>query len=298
MAALARALAPASVADDAHLEDLAAELEVRAAAEKEKGLDEDELDRRTDRACEMAQAMMAVRANSLAGLQTKARAVVGWAAAGDGDAFREMAPKGTPERFANDIVSDLLALPTATVHPFPQAVPAAPEAMSPLLRAAAEFAACRADHDEAWSRLSAAMDAAEKLAPEPPQIIRDWQRPGFALGRLKLANMDAAAVALTWPKPEGSPRVEAYDRWRAQVEAIESSFGIPGLDEVSTRANHATDNAAERVAAMRPETIQEAVVKYAVLLASWGNEKSREIDGGELFFAFLSDLEHVAQASR
>lgn len=297
MAALSRALTPASVADDAHIEDLAAELERRAAAEREGGLDDEEIDRRADRAGEIAHAMMAVRATGLAGLRAKARAMV-WAS-GDDRSFREMAPKGTAERFAHNIVSDLLALPTATLHPFLQAEPAqAPASMSQLLRAAAEFAACRADHDEAWARLSAATDAAEKLTPEPPQIIRDWRRPGFTFGRAQLARMDATAAALTWPKPEGSPRVEAYDHWRAGVEAIESSFGIPGLDEVSTRANHAADNAAERVEAMRPETIQEAVVKYAVLLASWGNEKSREIDGGEVFYAFLSDLEHVAHASR
>ncbi len=303
MAALARALAPTTDMTDAMFDDLAAELSERQAKEfalSDRGREptDEELDQAAAYSGEVAHRIVAAKATSLAGLKAKAQAAV-WATGGE-DTFHEfhrVEPGATYDQFAFTIINDLISLPSATVHTFPQPVTQAEPAPSEIQRAAAEFVVCKADHDEAYQRLLTASDAAEALHPTPPQIIQDWQRPGKAYNRLRLAELDANAAQVTWPKPKGSPRVEAFDHWRAQIDAIDSSFGVPGLDDVMERAGVAEDRAAQRVAALRPATVQEAVVKYAVLLASWGDLKNKEIISGEVFYDFLSDLEHLASAT-
>lgn len=169
--------------------------------------------------------------------------------------------------------------------------------VSALLKTAATYAVLRASHEEADSRLQTALAAADALHPEPPAPIQNPQRRGSALTRDELAKRDACAAEVTRPRPAGSPRVEAFDRWLAQVAAIDSSFGIPGLADAAERAANAEDEAAARVASMRAGSIHEAAAKYAVLLGHWGNTGRDHISSAQVFFDFLSDLEGLATAS-
>lgn len=296
MAALARTLAPNPDPTDEDLVALAAELQVRHRAEMVPGLSDDEIDDRIDHSGTIANLMLSTQAQSLAGLKAKAFAAV-WAT-GDEATFKTIETPSTYDQIAHSIISDLLSRPTATVHPFPApVVESEATKVSALQRAAAEFAACRADAAEASKRASIATDAAEALHPDMPDLIRDPQRPGWCLNLHTLQHMDETAGRWTRPKPEGSPRVEAFHRWSAQKAAINSSFGVQGLDEAWERAKDAEDAAANRVAASRPETIKEAVLKYAVLLASFYQDEE-EIMAPRLFADFLGDLEHVARLSR
>lgn len=300
MAALARALAPTTVTDGM-FDDLAAELAARQAVEidlsnRYPGPTDEEVDRLTAHSGEIAHRIINARATTLAGFKAKANAAV-WATGGE-DAWREFQraePGATYDQFVFSIVNDLVALPSATVHPFPHLAVVEPvETVSELRRAAADFMACQAQADEIAKRLDVASAAAEAMYPEVPALIRDPQRPGRWLDRITLAHMDESARKLTWPTPPGSPRVEAFEKWSELRQLIDGSFGVPGLDDAWEKARDATDKAADRVVALSPTTVQDAVVKYAVLLASYGDAKGGDITAPFPFFAFLKDLERLA----
>ncbi|GEM_PF-5603020 len=72
---------------------------------------------------------------------------------------------------------------------------------------------------------------------------------------------------------------------------------MPGLDDSYEQARSAADAAADRIVVLRPATIQEALAKYAVLLASYGDANGEDIVAAPPFFRFLQDLEHLAEAS-
>jgi hypothetical protein len=297
MAALARMLAPTTAPNDRRLETLADQLEALLPTADPDDTPDDVHDRWTAEGQSVVREMLEIPAQGLSGLRAKALAAT-WCAGGP-VAFAQEAEDATDlyTRTLHGITADLTALPSATVHPLPVVAPSA-DTVSEMMRAAAEFIALKADHAEAYARLLTTVAAAEALHPAPPAVIRDWQRPGHALSRSQLARNDANAVQLTWPKPTGSPRVEAFDHWSAQKAAIDSSFGIPGLEDVAESAAEAEYRAANRVAALAPTTLREAVVKYAVLLASWGDRKGDQIASAAVFFDFLADLERLASPNR
>lgn len=303
MAALARALAPTTDLTDPMFDELAAELAARQTEEltiSASGPTDEELDRATGHTGEIAHRIANARATSLAGFKAKAQAVF-WAAGGDNDSWHDYQHhhgEGTAGQFVFSIINDLLGLPTATVHPFPHLAPVEPvETVSGLKRTAAEFAHCQAQADEIGARLNAATKAAEAMYPEMPALIRDPQRPGWCLNRTTLAQMDESARRLKWPTPKGSPRVEAFEKWGELRALIDGSFGVPGLDDSYEQARSAADAAADRIVVLRPATIQEALAKYAVLLASYGDANGEDIIAAAPFFRFLQDLEHLAKAS-
>lgn len=302
MAALARALTP-TVEADVQLEELAAELALRGAREAEPDLDDDELDRRADHAGSVVTEMLGLRATGLTGLRSKAQAAI-WASGGE-QAWRDFhaAEAGsTYDQVVHSIVADLVSLPTAEIHAFPRPPIAEAAAGEPqdseLRRAAAEFVACRAQAAEILKRLETASAAADAMYPDVPELIRDPRRPGQWLDRITLQRMDDSSRQLTWPKPEGSPRVEAFDKWVELRDLIDASFGVPGLDEAWGKARDAEDAAADRVVAAKPKTIEEAVVKYAVLLASFASADREDISAPIVFFNFLKDLEQLAEIAK
>jgi hypothetical protein len=170
----------------------------------------------------------------------------------------------------------------------------APTEASPLQLAAAEFIAIRAESDAQAARVMAAAEAADALYPDVPASIRNPQLPTLPLNRVQLQQMDKNAKSLTWPVPEGSPRIEAFEHWVAQKDAIDRSFGLPELDAAWERMKDAEDAVADRVVALKPSTVQEAAIKYGVLLAAFASRDREDITAPIVFFQFLADLEHLA----
>lgn len=170
----------------------------------------------------------------------------------------------------------------------------APTEASPLQLAAGEFIAIRAETDALAARVTAAAKAADALYPEVPASIRDPQRPDLTLNRIRLQQMDQNAKSLTWPVPEGSPRVEAFEHWRAQKDEIDRSFDLPELEAAWEKMKDAEDAVADRVAALKPSTVHEAAIKYGVLLAAFASRDREDVTAPAVFFKFLADLEHLA----
>ncbi len=273
---------------DAALQALAQELARRQPAEQDPTISDDECDRRIAHSGEVVQAMMEVPAEGLAGLQAKAKAAV-WCV-GDRAALAVHAaePETTFDQVMYSILNDLLA----------DHMPKAETDDGAIRRAAGEFLALREEWKEASHRHQAAWDAATVLYPEVPTLIRNFQRPTEALSRAALQQMDANAQQLTWPRPQGSPRVEAYDHWTAQKAAIDSSFGIPGLDDAVHQAEARMDDAADRIVEMSPATIQEAAAKYGVLLAHYASDGDEQIVSAPVvFFRFMRDLQSLAASN-
>lgn len=291
MAALARMLTTAP-ADDATLEAIAAQVSERWTTEGTVADDGERLGHVAGTA-ELVTEMLGIPAQGLAGLRAKAVAAA-WCTGKPGDIDQE-APDDLYGQALHSIARDLLALPSATIHPFPRpaATPAAPAA-SELLRVAAEFAALKADHAEVVARVVATTAAAEALHPRAPAMFRD--HTGQLIGKMELRYLDETTIRKRAAVMSGA-HVEELTHWQAQVDAIDSSFGLPGLEEAAERAAEAEDKAANRVSAMRPANIREAVVKYAVLLASWADRERDEVASARVFFDFLTDLEALTRTS-
>jgi hypothetical protein len=168
---------------------------------------------------------------------------------------------------------------------------------------ATEDAACLADLAAAWSGARAeeaeaikaaieAENAATALHPEVPAFIRHPRHPHITIDKPDLQRMDAEDRRLG--RCTGSPRLEALDHWNAQCAAISSAFGVPALDQTVNAAGRRAKDLAERIAAIRPETAQDAALKFAVLLSRYGDGHGG-IDEPEPIIAFLGDLEHLAR---
>ncbi len=261
---------------DAELIRLAQVLESQWRAEGDPSISDDECDRRVTVSGETVDAMLAIRAHSLPALQAKARALL-WCW-GDVDQWRNNAmreARTTSERAAHAIILDLVDMTAGNHRGHAERPPA-----GDLVQAAAQFFAARRDRDEASSRLDTASTAASALHPDRPGIIRCLPR-----------GADADHPALADPQ-----RRAAFERWSSQCAAIDSSFGVPGLDEALDRAIEAEDRAAERVVSSRPASVREAVTKYAVMLAAYMAPNGEDIAAAFPFVAFLEDLERLAQA--
>lgn len=207
------------------------------------------------------------------------------------------APAGISQRHDGDAamaaLSRLCRLDEATPTPPPGVATEPPAQLSSLTvtEAAAAFVAHRARADEASRRFDEAQAEADRLYPPMPDLIRRKDRPDLWEPRCELERMDQAAQR--WSSaPAATPRVDAYDAYHAARATIDQELGIPALDAAWNQAKFSEYDAADSVAEARPTTIEEAAIKYAVLLASYS-------DGGEVieshrFFAFLEDLERIA----
>jgi hypothetical protein len=149
------------------------------------------------------------------------------------------------------------------------------------------------DEAEASRRLASAKIAAAAHHPAVPDLIRDPRATGAWLSRRDLESADYEGRAFGQSRPSRRPRVEAYDRWIAQCEAVDGRFDVQRLEAALEQAAASSRAIGERIAALRPATSQEAAFKFRVLLAL-----HRVGDGGlddhVPIRAFLDDLEHVA----
>lgn len=103
----------------------------------------------------------------------------------------------------------------------------------------------------------------------------------------RLDQATAAAAELYPPRPPlNAPK---YALWERQAEAIESSFGVPGLTECAERAFKAAEGLAKTILSMTAQTPAEIGIKYGLMLIMHG-DGGQEIDDGAPFYAFLAEI--------
>ena len=116
---------------------------------------------------------------------------------------------------------------------------------------------------------------------------------------------EAAARALFPPSPESAaartPNFwaeqdgrEARNAWERQTTAIRADHGLDQIDAELNAAFKAANVFAEKIIRLRPATPTEAALKYAIVLERH-HDGCGGIDEPAPFFAFLDDLEHLAQ---
>lgn len=146
--------------------------------------------------------------------------------------------------------------------------PASPPTLTAL---AAEWSRAYAQAEAASRALKAAQTEADKAyPPEPPGGIYS----------------DAAG-----------PERPLRDWWWYQARRIDAELGVTALDEACNDAFRIAGKIADRLLAMHPTTIQEATLKYAILLER-NSDGTGGFDTPAPVFAFLHDLELVAQLDR
>lgn len=274
--ALARAIQPASPDPEGQLLEMAELLKQQRAAELAPNITDSECDHRVAEGGATVDAMIAVPARTLPALKAKAEALV-WCW-GDEESYRREAERGnltTAERATYALVSDILATPPNDQS---GAQPERSDRDGSLLVAASEFLTARQAYDSAMARWRAAYRAAKQLHPERPAITRCLP---------EIVGQDHPA--LRDPK-----RRAAFELWTAQCAAIDAAHDVWELAEAVDRTLEAEHAASARVVAAEPQTMREAVAKYAVLLAAYLHPGGEEIAAAHPFVTFLTDLERLA----
>lgn len=300
MSATALAL-DSTLGADNRLEQLAHELAERQANEAVASLSDDELDRRVQQTGEVVREMIGLRAKSLSGLRSKARAAL-WASGGE-EAWREhhaVEPGAIYDQVLHSIVDDLVAVPSAAIHSFtgrpgvtvPSAVPPEEELQSvangsELARTVADFVALRAETDRLMALELDLVDRASALYPEP---LADHVQFGTNLSRPTRTHLDTTQGTALAPN----------ERWKKIEETLDRDLGLPQVQTAWKAAMTAQDAVAVRIAEMEPKNIRDAALKHGVLLAAHLTEEGDVMDPDVFLTAmkrFQLDLEALAKST-
>jgi hypothetical protein len=104
------------------------------------------------------------------------------------------------------------------------------------------------------------------------------------------ARLDQASAAAAELYPARPPiNAPEYALWERQAQAIESSFGVPGLTECAERAFKAAERLAKEILSMTAQTPAEIGIKYGLMLIMHG-DGGKEIEDGAPFYAFLAEI--------
>lgn len=154
--------------------------------------------------------------------------------------------------------------------------------------------------------LSESNNARPSLEPESITDLAGQWRQAYAIAeaqeRRLVAVQAAAAKLCSSGRPEGSDGEflphqthEAHNSWCRQAEAIDASLGLPALEQTANYAWVVADRVAERLLGLRPMNVQEAAVKFGVLMTIIQAD-NYEIDEPDRLHRFLEDLAQLAAA--
>jgi hypothetical protein len=87
------------------------------------------------------------------------------------------------------------------------------------------------------------------------------------------------------------------DSWWREVDALESSLGVPALETAANGAWGVVEQISERLLTLQPRDIKEAAIKFGILIAMLQTDHP-ELETSPRLRAFLDDLEHLAGAPR
>lgn len=158
---------------------------------------------------------------------------------------------------------------------------------------AAEWQAAWNESEAAFQRLAAAEHTAAASYPDFPASCTGRDATGRTghLSRDEIERMGRLGLVSTtdlWAR-----RLEAYDRWAAECEAIDARLGVPALFEAFNRSSFHAQHLADRVLEMTPQTPTELALKFAVLLKRC-EDGAGGIDEAGPVFRFMEDLERLA----
>ncbi|ODT87802.1 hypothetical protein [Phenylobacterium sp. SCN 70-31] len=143
--------------------------------------------------------------------------------------------------------------------------------------------------------------------PKPTRTLHDLAAAWVAV-QAKIASSDAAirnaqdeAEALYSPDPPGGRygQRDTAERafWRRQANAIDASVGLPSLNTAAEDLYAEANAIAAQVRATQPVTIEEAAIKFGLILADVCDSDGK-IDNSQPVYDFLADLEHLARCAR
>jgi hypothetical protein len=114
----------------------------------------------------------------------------------------------------------------------------------------------------------------------------------------RLSSLLDAAADLHWEKvaPDGvlGPNA-ANQNWADCADAASDSFGVPTVERAANAAWVVVEDLAQRLLAAQPTSVQEAAMKFGVLV-SVVQANNYEGDTPDLLNAFLEDLTRLADA--
>jgi hypothetical protein len=149
-------------------------------------------------------------------------------------------------------------------------------------------------------------DAQPSLERESITDLAVQWRNAYAIAEAQERRLTAVQLAAAKLHYLGAP--EAYDgeflfhaaqnadeNWWRQAEAIDASLGLCGLEEAANGAWRVVERLAERLLNLRPKDVQEAAIKFGILMTII-RANNYEIDEPDSLNRFLDDLAHLAGA--
>ncbi len=109
----------------------------------------------------------------------------------------------------------------------------------------------------------------------------------------RLSKLLDAAADLYWDGQRAAPA--ANQNWARCADEASDSFGVPAVERAANAAWVVVEDLAQRVLAAQPSNVQEAAMKFGVLV-SVIQANNYEGDTPELLNGFLADLTRLADA--
>lgn len=169
--------------------------------------------------------------------------------------------------------------------------PSAAQKLPLIVELAGQWERLHAEAEAAWSEAGRANEAAGEIIP-PIQLPEGMTR-GFPLNRDDLAQRDHADRQAGFVEPQSSPRVEAYDRWCKQYEAILGYYRIEELEKAADEIQRQANALADRIRTLRPSDAYSAARKFRVLRARFTDGEGG-FDDVNPIHAFQDDLDFLA----
>ena len=109
----------------------------------------------------------------------------------------------------------------------------------------------------------------------------------------RLTTLLDAAESLYWDGQRAAPA--ANQNWARCADEASESFGVPAVERAANAAWVVVEDLAQRLLAAQPSNVQEAAMKFGVLV-SVIQANNYEADTPELLNGFLADLTRLADA--
>lgn len=143
----------------------------------------------------------------------------------------------------------------------------------------------------AWAVADRASNAAFEIIPMVH--LPEGSEQGWNLHRDQLAQLDLIDRQRGRIDPKSSPRVEAYDLWRKQNDAIFGYFRSHELEKAADDIQKQANDIAEEIRAIRPTDAYSAARKFRVLRFTY-EDGDGGFDDAAAIHAFQDDLDFLA----
>lgn len=154
--------------------------------------------------------------------------------------------------------------------------------------------------------MAAVVEVGTSLRPESIADLAAQWREAYAIAEAQEQRLTAveAAAAHLYPGAQhdaaSGELIHQIQRerggWWREAEAVDASLGLPALEAAANSAWAVVERVSERLLTLRPQTVQEAAVKFGILMTLLKSDHQAP-EATDRLQDFMEDLEQLASAA-